>query len=100
MTSRFALLMILMLLIGCASASSTPTPISEVTRTAEPTATATKTPKPASTRRPTRTPIPTLTDTPAPPADSVESFLFQGTQYPNCELPCWHGLVIGESTLI
>lgn len=96
MTVRFALLTILML-VGCASASSTHTPTHEATQTLAPTVTSTS--APTRTPRPTRTLIPTLTNTPALPADYIGTLLFQGIQYPNCELPCWRGLVIGESTL-
>jgi hypothetical protein len=47
-----------------------------------------------STPRPTRTPTPTP---PPLPTAMMEDFLFAGNLTPDCWLPCWNGLRIGQS---
>lgn len=61
----------------------------------------TSTPIPAVNPTDTLSPTALLTDTPvlptpALPPDIAEDFFFTGS-YPGCQLPCWQGLVVGES---
>lgn len=97
------------LLVGCASSEpvSTPTalPSPTFTRTPAPTATARITPNALSTNAPTLTPeptqLPTSTPTPAPtlpPEEAKEVFGQWMTGEPDCLLPCWAGIVPGETT--
>jgi hypothetical protein len=68
-----------------------------------PSETATRSPTPVPSPSPTPEPSPTATATPIPtplfPASQVAHSLFLSTgTSATCELPCWHGLRIGEST--
>jgi len=97
------------LLVGCANSApvSTPTilPSPTFTRTPAPTATARITPGISSTKIPTLTPeptpVPTATPTPAPtlqPEEAKEVFGQWMLGEPDCLLPCWAGIVPGETT--
>lgn len=90
-----------------APVSETPEIVTTVTQEAEPSATMmpSLTPTPTPTKRPSITPTSTRTPGPSPtPAPTPRfgagkvgnDFLF-GNQPDGCKLPCWQGLVIGES---
>jgi hypothetical protein len=90
--------------VGCAPGASLEAPIAAVTATAAPSSTATSlptlTPSPTVTSIPrTDTPHPTrdpTVPTPILPASVSEDFFFGGNT-PDCQLPCWNGLIVGES---
>ncbi len=92
------LLTSLLTLTACAAAAESPTP----TASPSPTATATVTPSPTATATsptPSNTPEAadiSLTDT-IPDAPIFNGYLFAPYDDPECQLPCWQGLVIGES---
>ncbi len=87
-----------LLLSACqVQATATPSPAPM------PSETATRSPAPVPSPSPTPEPSPTATATPIPtplfPASQVARGLILSTgTSATCELPCWHGLRIGEST--
>lgn len=90
------------LLAACVPAGQPTIPESlTATPQATETATPTCTPTATTTHPPSPTPEPTLPPTtgipaPALPGSMGTSFLLGGNS-PDCQLPCWNGLVIGES---
>jgi hypothetical protein len=87
---RILILVSLLILTACTAATGSPTP--------------TPSPSPAPpvtfTPMPTNTPSPTVTSTPAdgiPDAPIFNGYLLTPYDDPECQLPCWQGLVIGES---
>jgi hypothetical protein len=91
-----------LLLSACqvqATVTPSPAPMPSETATRSPTPVPSSEPSPS----PTPEPSPTATATPIPtppfPASQVAHSLFLSTgTSATCELPCWHGLRIGEST--
>lgn len=110
---------VLFWLVACTSQASTPTPTGEpvaaintvVATLVPPTATrpsptpvpsATFTPTPTDTPTATPTPLPTATATPPaiptpPGADVLEQVLWLYETNNGCQLPCWWGIVPGET---
>jgi hypothetical protein len=96
-------------LLAASCASEVPTVLEatqqppELAPTATSKAVSTPTPRPTLTSQPTRPPTQTPTPTPdvPPPALSdtllTNDFFFGPGSVPGCELPCWQGLVVGES---
>ncbi len=108
-------LLIAFVAVGC---SPSPDEITQQTAVAEtqiaeawtPTSTNTSTPSPTPTLTPSPTLTPTSTVTPditRPPSSFPDFFslpisnqpLLSSSDDPNCQLPCWHGVTPGESTL-
>lgn len=86
-------------LTGCLSGSLIPNPTLTVSETVTPLQLLTKTP--ASTITPTDTPVPTASWTPLPtipPSEFPDRLLDLMDSNAGCELPCWWGIVPGETT--
>jgi hypothetical protein len=98
----------LLILTACAAAVESPTPspspTATVTLTPSATSTPSATPTPTATLTPSNTPLPTVTPTitPAPEFHNPNpggDILFMPYDDEDCQLPCWQGLRIGESTI-
>ncbi len=98
---RFLALTTLLILTACTAATvepvtSTIVPSDTPPPTASPTIPPTPTGVPTSTSTPTLTPLPPTLE----PAiwDIEHDYLDSEPTFPGCELPCWQGLKLGEST--
>lgn len=95
----FLALTILLILTACAAATESPPPTAVLSNTPPPTATSTDTPVPTITPSPTLSPTTTeiLTTPDFEALPIAENFLFAPGSDPDCQLPCWQGLRVGES---
>jgi hypothetical protein len=92
--ARHVVPLLALMIVACAESAPAPTTDPTLDAAAEPTAS----PQPALTSTPLKaTALPP--PTPIFPANQVAHSLVLSTGHsPDCELPCWHGLRVGEST--